>query len=285
MAKILRQHPGYKINCSACMQDLRGHSKRWWTYRAEIGWVFDELAPEELTLLDADHLPGAATVRYPLHTRPSHFTNSSFRNHPGSYEGRYKGYERDYENWFGLCVLIHPHPLVLELFELHPEIDDWANELDEYSPTQSVYEGWLWADEVELCRLLGSQVVPENGWGWWEWFPPELPRLECKERTYIYALVDPLTRLVHYVGKANNPELRFTQHLRDEDNKSKAEWIQSLHVQKQTPTLNILEEVSQIKAFEREAWWITYYQNLGHPLTNSAAPYTPTSNSYQVIVI
>jgi len=68
------------------------------------------------------------------------------------------------------------------------------------------------------------------------------------KKTYIYSLVCPLDGKVKYIGKSNNPYLRFSKHksLSDKntgDNILKNEWIRKLLSIGESPILSILEEV------------------------------------------
>lgn len=95
--------------------------------------------------------------------------------------------------------------------------------------------------------------------------------LSTPETTFIYALVDPETNEVRYIGKANNPQERYKRHLRkDEDHFHKTHWINKLRSQGLKPTLQILEEVPYAHWGERERYWIAFYRAQGCQLTNLA---------------
>lgn len=59
----------------------------------------------------------------------------------------------------------------------------------------------------------------------------------------IYGLIDPTTRVIRYVGKANNPAERLRKHLRCHQKCHRINWIQSLVSSGLQPELVILEEV------------------------------------------
>lgn len=88
------------------------------------------------------------------------------------------------------------------------------------------------------------------------------------KKTYIYSLVCPLDGKVKYIGKSNNPYLRFKKHksLSDKntgDNILKNEWIRSLLSVGETPILNILEEVDITEWKIKEKFYIKKYKDLG----------------------
>lgn len=86
----------------------------------------------------------------------------------------------------------------------------------------------------------------------------------------IYALSDPNTGIVHYVGISRNTQRRYREHCRCSGlNLQKNTWIQQLLQQNQQPTLSIIEGgLSHDIAREREKVWIHHYLDLGLPLTN-----------------
>lgn len=90
----------------------------------------------------------------------------------------------------------------------------------------------------------------------------------------IYALCDPDTDEVRYIGKANNARKRLQSHIW---NKSKSlpvcRWIRKLHREGKSPTLVVLETCDRAVWEERERAIIAEYRNRdGHPpLLNVAA--------------
>jgi hypothetical protein len=80
--------------------------------------------------------------------------------------------------------------------------------------------------------------------------------------TFIYALLDPDSRQVRYVGKANNPQARAKDHRRRTvSNTRKAEWIARLVQNGKQPILSILEEASEENWQERERYWIEHHHS------------------------
>jgi len=89
---------------------------------------------------------------------------------------------------------------------------------------------------------------------------------------YIYALLDPVSGDVKYVGKSKNPAVRLRSHinvaLRDEDDRRKSRWIRKLCSQGLEPELRILEEAKEDNWEEAECKWIAYYRGQGIDLCN-----------------
>jgi len=91
-----------------------------------------------------------------------------------------------------------------------------------------------------------------------------------RETTFIYALKDPRTNIIRYVGKANDPYVRYRHHLikcRDK-NTHKRNWINNLRNQNLKPILEILEEVPIDKWKEYEKMYIKKYSDEGCDLMN-----------------
>jgi hypothetical protein len=78
---------------------------------------------------------------------------------------------------------------------------------------------------------------------------------------FIYALVDPNTKEIRYIGKSVNPNNRLMHHwkYRDKGRTYRDHWLRSLNGVK--PFLQILEQCEE-NWEEREKWWIAYIPNL-----------------------
>lgn len=63
--------------------------------------------------------------------------------------------------------------------------------------------------------------------------------------TFIYSLSDPATGVVRYVGKANNPAFRLSQHISHSqfDSSARGRWIAGLIASGLSPLLETLEEI------------------------------------------
>lgn len=75
------------------------------------------------------------------------------------------------------------------------------------------------------------------------------------KRRVIYALVDPDTDVVLYVGASLDAEARLAQH-RARPSRRLAPWIEKLKAAGKRPTLHVLERVVARDWQRRERWWI-----------------------------
>lgn len=82
--------------------------------------------------------------------------------------------------------------------------------------------------------------------------------------TYIYALIDPATREVRYVGKTVAPKQRLSYHIYAarilRARTYAASWIRGLLAQALVPEMQILEECSDETWRDRERFWIRKYK-------------------------
>lgn len=94
-----------------------------------------------------------------------------------------------------------------------------------------------------------------------------------KKKYFIYLLSCPITGDPKYVGQSINPQKRFKQHCRLNDNLSntkRCNWLRSLIVQDLKPILKILE--SDLDCYDHaEKKWVKYYKENGFELTNGNA--------------
>lgn len=90
-------------------------------------------------------------------------------------------------------------------------------------------------------------------------------------KIYIYALKDPNTQLIRYIGKSNNPKFRYNNHIQHSKKnrgcRHVVNWICSLLDQGLKPILEIIEECDKSNWAVREIYWIAYYRAQGN-LTN-----------------
>jgi len=88
--------------------------------------------------------------------------------------------------------------------------------------------------------------------------------------TFIYALKDPDTGEIRYVGKANNPEARLRNHIgkAKEEKNHRANWIKSLMARGKFPVLEIIDESPEDEWPMLEAAYIQFYTEEGCNLVN-----------------
>lgn len=86
----------------------------------------------------------------------------------------------------------------------------------------------------------------------------------------VYALGDPRTGAICYIGQAQNVYRRFAQHINSpHPNKLKNTWMDEIKSAGMVPTLTILEtDIDQAHILERETFWINHYQAQGANLLN-----------------
>lgn len=88
--------------------------------------------------------------------------------------------------------------------------------------------------------------------------------------TNIYILIDPRDRQVRYIGKTNNPDERFKNHMNRGHNKLsyKRNWIESLKKLKLKPIMQIIDIVLIDEWIFWEKYWISQFKSWGFNLTN-----------------
>ncbi len=88
-------------------------------------------------------------------------------------------------------------------------------------------------------------------------------------KTYIYALIDPDTNKIRYIGKSNNPTKRLYDHIHSCNltNTHKNNWIKSLLEEDKKPIVKVLEEVDMDDWQFYEKYWINKLKK-NNPLTN-----------------
>jgi len=86
---------------------------------------------------------------------------------------------------------------------------------------------------------------------------------------YIYALIDPTTKEIRYIGKTIKPEARLSAHMAAKDaNRHKCNWIKKLKRNGKKPVMEIIEVTSDDKWKQRETYWIHKCIDDGCRLTN-----------------
>lgn len=90
---------------------------------------------------------------------------------------------------------------------------------------------------------------------------------------YIYALLDPDTDEIRYIGWTKQPPIRFSGHISDAKRRCKSHcnrWVATLLECGKLPVMQIIEETDTDHFAERECYWIDYHRSIGTRLTNTA---------------
>ena len=86
---------------------------------------------------------------------------------------------------------------------------------------------------------------------------------------YIYALVDPFTKQIRYIGKSVRPKERLTNHCNDKSVTWRTNWIQSILAKGKRPELLILQTLDDNEDWQlAESEWIKKAREMNWPLTN-----------------
>lgn len=100
----------------------------------------------------------------------------------------------------------------------------------------------------------------------------EIP-FAVENKTCIYALVDPRTSEIRYVGKAFDPQKRLCGHMRDSVlaryRDKRTSWLKALKSAGLKPLIVILEVVAESEWQECEKKWIAHFRAAGTNLTNT----------------
>lgn len=89
---------------------------------------------------------------------------------------------------------------------------------------------------------------------------------------HIYALIDPRTNEIRYVGKARNVEKRLSRHLHEKADTYKCRWVNEMRRSGLAPVIFTLEsfiDPDDSQWPEAERFWISYLKSIGCRLTNA----------------
>lgn len=87
----------------------------------------------------------------------------------------------------------------------------------------------------------------------------------------IYALLDPTTNELRYIGLSKRINIRYKEHCKNTITKKGTHlfhWLKKLLNNNKFPILKILEECSIEKLAQQEKYWIKFYKDLGCNLVN-----------------
>lgn len=97
---------------------------------------------------------------------------------------------------------------------------------------------------------------------------------------FIYALEDPRTNIIRYVGRTTTLRVRFTSHLKDCHSREVEQWIKELHAERTIPRFRVLS-MSPISSIANEEKNFIKKHSYGRSLLNS----TYTKEDWQLITI
>lgn len=99
-----------------------------------------------------------------------------------------------------------------------------------------------------------------------------LARKKKQKPSYIYALIDPDTDDVRYIGKSIRPHQRLKDHMNDTSFCHRAHWLQGLKAKGKKPLVLILDRAPEGGDWQSaERYWIALGRDLGWPLTNNTS--------------
>lgn len=111
----------------------------------------------------------------------------------------------------------------------------------------------------------------------------EQNRERIKDRVvYVYALKDPVTQEIKYIGSSANPKQRLASHLSKplEGKESKLQWIAALKQRDLKPLIEILETTTEADRLRSEDKWYSHYRSLGCELLQSPVKYSAISATF-----
>ncbi len=101
---------------------------------------------------------------------------------------------------------------------------------------------------------------------------------------YIYTINCPITNQVKYVGKANNPEIRFRSHLQSAKNKDLYDWINHILDEGFNPILRVIDRATDNRSiFDLEASYIEHFWKIGSILNKSLSQFRHDEIDYNML--
>lgn len=98
------------------------------------------------------------------------------------------------------------------------------------------------------------------------------PTFSGNPPVYIYALIDPGTGEIRYIGKSIRPAERLQNHMNERSNCHRSHWLQSLKARGMRADMVILERIDGAWPWQHsERRWIAYGRRNGWRLTNNTS--------------
>lgn len=88
------------------------------------------------------------------------------------------------------------------------------------------------------------------------------------ETTFLYVLIDPVLGKIRYVGKSDEPFVRYQNHLTDSSTNHRTNWIRSLRIKGHVPHMELLDEVPISEWIFWERAYIRLFKLIGINLVN-----------------
>ena len=88
------------------------------------------------------------------------------------------------------------------------------------------------------------------------WNSADFTIKESGEGQYIYALIDPVSLRIFYIGRSNNPGRRFVEHFNEFHGTDKGKRIQKIKKRLHIPYMIILEQCDSGNVRKQEKYWI-----------------------------
>lgn len=92
----------------------------------------------------------------------------------------------------------------------------------------------------------------------------DITTISSDDKSYVYALRCPDSKIIKYIGKADNPKRRYNSHMCDKNRSPKSSWIKSLKTQNKKPELVILGVYDKSIVYNMEIFWINYFKNFNN---------------------
>lgn len=85
----------------------------------------------------------------------------------------------------------------------------------------------------------------------------------------IYALINPVSKQIKYIGSTKIPQQRLVNHINSTANNGVSLWIKELLFNGFKPEIILIEKISILDIKIKEKYWINYYMNLEQNLLNA----------------